>query len=165
MSLCFFFLFFGSASSNSSATLESRKNRMMIVWSDFNFQAQPALNEYQILFSELKPRDPEVVRWPWAGELKGQVANSQHHGNAVVHAHWYYEISWRKSLAEKMVREKANEKECNQFLAVQEATCLQGAAVWMAQEASSSLIFRFLCGSALFPLIALPIPYNRPFSS
>ena len=161
-----FFFFFGSASPNPSATLESRKNRMMIVWSDFNFQALPALNEYQILFSELKSRDPEVVRWPWAWELKGQVANSQHHGNAVVHANWYYEISWRKSLAEKMwSREKTNKEECNQFLAVREATCLQRAAVWMDQEGSSSLILRLLCGSALFPLIALPIPYNQPFSS
>ena len=59
-----------------------------------------------------------------------------------------------------------NEEECNQFLALQEAMCLQRAAVWMDQEeASSSLIFHFLCGSALFPLIALPIPYNQPFSS
>lgn len=62
-------------------------------------------------------------------------------------------------------REKTNKEECNQFLAVQEATCLQRAAVWMDQEGSSSLIFRFLCGSALFLLIALPIPYNQPFSS
>lgn len=62
-----------------------------------------------------------------------------------------------------MVQEKMNGKECNCLLAVQEAACLQGAAVWMDQEASSSsLIFQFLCGSALFPLIALPIPYNQP---
>lgn len=58
-----------------------------------------------------------------------------------------------------------NGKECNQFLAVQEAACLQGAAVWMDQEASSSLIFSSSYVAQLcFPSLP-PIPYNQPFSS